>query len=67
MSLYQSQFEALANHTVGISDSFLLNCFVFCLKPTIRRELLLARPKDMQEVVWLAQMHEDKFNDQFKT
>ena len=51
VALYQSQFEALVNRTEGLSDVFLLSCFISGLKPAIKRELQLARPKDMIEAI----------------
>ena len=36
LASYQSQFEALSNRTVGLSESFLLSCFISGLDPANR-------------------------------
>lgn len=60
---YQSQFKALSNRTVGLSESFLMSCFISGIILAIPRYVQIAKHKDMMDVIWLAIMYEDKLND----
>ncbi|KAJ4965781.1 hypothetical protein NE237_017630 [Protea cynaroides] len=60
---YQSQFEALANHTTNISSSFLISCFISGLRPDIRSEVLAFRPATMSQTIALARLQEAKIGE----
>ena len=44
---YQDEFESLSTRTVGLSDKFLLSCFISGLKPYLKREVQISRPDNM--------------------
>ena len=64
---YQSEFEMLSNRIQGLPDSFLISCFISGLKPALRRDVQISRPKSMMDAIWLARMYEDKWNDRNNT
>ena len=61
---YQEVFEELFNKVDGLSESFLLSCFVSGLKPRIQQEVASFQPKSLTKAMALAKIQEQKF--QFK-
>ncbi|KAJ0036051.1 hypothetical protein Pint_24659 [Pistacia integerrima] len=55
---YRKRFEALSNRVVGLSDDFLLHCFVSGLKDEIRYMFKLLRPNSLIEAIGLARTQE---------
>ena len=64
VATYLSQFETLANRTIGLPNSFLLSCFVSGLIPEIRCEVQVAQPLTLTHAADLARLHEEKLADQ---
>lgn len=60
---YQSRFEALANQTTGVPESFLQSCFESGLRNDIRREVRALQPHSLMQAVNLAKLMEDKLQD----
>ncbi|GAU23300.1 hypothetical protein TSUD_237540 [Trifolium subterraneum] len=60
---YQSHFETLANRIVGLPPPFYLSCFIYGLKPAIRREVQAFQPLSLTQAVHLAKLKEEKFAD----
>ena len=57
---YQEQFEALFERVSGFSPTFLLNCFLSELKPSIRYEVESLQPTSLTMAFRLAQLQERK-------
>ena len=64
VTAYLSQFETLANRTIGLPNSFLLSCFISGLIPEIRREVQVSQPLTLTHVAALAHLYEEKLADQ---
>ena len=58
---YQEVFEELFNKVDGLSESFLLSCFVSGLKPRIQQEVASFQPKSLTKAMALAKIQEQKF------
>nr|KYP68937.1 Retrotransposon-derived protein PEG10 [Cajanus cajan] len=63
VSAFLTEFEAVANRVTGLSPQFLLSCFIFGLKPEIRREVIAQQPPSLTHAVGLARLHEEKLQD----
>lgn len=63
---YLTEFERLANRTVGLAPPFLLSCFISGLNPDLRREVQAFQPMSLPQVVALAKLQEDKLQDRRK-
>ncbi|XP_075515833.1 uncharacterized protein LOC142550640 [Primulina tabacum] len=60
---YQHQFEQLTNNILDIPEHVLISCFVFGLRPEIRKETQVYRPRSLIQAMSLAKLYEDKFSD----
>lgn len=60
---YQTAFESLANRISGLPNHFFLSCFIYGLKPAIRREVQAFQPISLSYAISLARLQEDKLND----
>ena len=63
MTQYLSEFEELANRTIGLPPPFLLSCFVSGLTPEIRREVQALQPLTLVQAAVLARLQEEKLLD----
>lgn len=63
VSEYLTEFERLANRTMGLPPSCLLSCFVSGLIPELRREVQALRPLSLPHATELARLQEDKLLD----
>ncbi|XP_061353332.1 uncharacterized protein LOC133298114 [Gastrolobium bilobum] len=59
---YQEAFETLSNKVHGLSESFLLSCFVSGLKPIIQQEVASFQPSSMTRAISLAKIQEAKLS-----
>ncbi|KAJ0077255.1 hypothetical protein Patl1_35397 [Pistacia atlantica] len=58
VAAYQKRFEALSNRVGGLTDEFLLHCFVSGLKDEIRYMLKLQQPTSLKEAIGLTRTQE---------
>lgn len=56
VSEYLTDFERLANRTIGLPPSCLLNCFVSGLTPELRREVQALRPLSLPQATELMRL-----------
>lgn len=63
ISEYLTEFERLANRTLGLPPSCLLSCFVLGLIPKLCREVQALRPLSLPHATELARLQEDKLLD----
>ncbi|KAA8550859.1 hypothetical protein F0562_002543 [Nyssa sinensis] len=56
---YQEKFEELANKTNGLSEEFLVSCFVSGLKDEIKAGVQMFRPKNVFQAMGLARLQEE--------
>ena len=63
---YLTEFERLANRTVGLAPPYILSCFISGLHPELRREVQALQPVSLPQVVALAKLQEDKILDRRK-
>ena len=63
VSEYLTDFERLANRTLGLPPSCLLSCFVSGLIPELRREVQALRPMSLPHATELVRLQEDKLLD----
>lgn len=63
VSEYLTEFERLANRTIGLPPSCLLSYFVSGLILELRREVQVLRPLSLPQVTELARLQEDKMLD----
>lgn len=63
MARFHAEFEELFNQVEGIPESMLIIFFVWGLKMQIRRELLLAPPKNLTDAMSKAQLFEERNNE----
>ncbi|KAK4265564.1 hypothetical protein QN277_026598 [Acacia crassicarpa] len=63
VSIYVTEYEALANRTTDLPTPFLLHNFVSGLQPHIRREVQALRPTTIIEAQGLAKLQEEKLAD----
>ena len=63
VSEYLTEFERLANRTLGLPPSCLLSCFISGLIPELRREVQALRPLSLPHATELARLQEDKLLD----
>ncbi|GJS47937.1 retrotransposon-related protein [Tanacetum coccineum] len=61
---YQSEFEKLMNRVTDISENLLISFYISGLKPTIQRELLIAKPTTLGDAFSLARITEARLEDQ---
>ena len=57
---YPEAFEQLSNKVDGLSEIFLLSCFISSLKPHIQHEVALFQPTSLTKVMALAKIQEQK-------
>lgn len=57
---YQAEFMRLSHHVQGLSEEFLVSCFVSGLKDLVKYELMSKNPKTIIEAMRLARIEEDK-------
>ena len=57
---YQEEFEQLSNKVDGLSESFLLSCFISSLKPYIQHEVTSFQPTTLTKAMALAKIREQK-------
>ncbi|XP_061341120.1 uncharacterized protein LOC133287507 [Gastrolobium bilobum] len=57
---YQEQFEHLSNQVDGLSESFLVSCFISGLKKDIQHDVSAFRPSSLSHAMSLAKIHESK-------
>ena len=60
---YRAAFEELMTQISGVPDALFLNFFVWGLKLSIRRELLLMAPTDLADAMAKAQLFEDRHEE----
>nr|GMD42520.1 60S ribosomal protein L17-2 [Ipomoea batatas] len=60
---FQAAFEKLLNKVTRVSESQLISYAIGGLKPHIRRELLLAKPRSILAAFELAKAHEARYNE----
>ena len=63
VATYLSEFEDLANHIVGLSAPFLLNCSVSGLTSEICHEIQAHQPLTLSQATGLACLQEEKLQD----
>lgn len=63
VSEYLTEFERLANRTLGLPPSCMLSCFVSGLIPKLRRKVQALRPLSLPQATELARLQEDKMMD----
>ncbi|KAH1265436.1 hypothetical protein GmHk_01G001138 [Glycine max] len=63
VTVYLSEFEALANRVIGLLAPFVLSCFISGLSPAIRREVQVMQPQSLTHIVSFARLHEEKLWD----
>lgn len=59
-SEYQSEFMKLSHHVDGLSEEFLVICFISGLKKELRYELLMKAPPTVAVAIRLAKLEEKK-------
>ena len=59
---YQEAFEHLSNKADGLSESFLLSCFIFGLKHEIQHEVAAFQPRSLTNAMALAKIQEQKLH-----
>ena len=59
---YQEEFENLSNKVDGLSESFLLSCFISGLKPNIQHEVASFQPTCLTRAMALAKVQEQKLS-----
>ncbi|GJS55833.1 hypothetical protein Tco_0629195 [Tanacetum coccineum] len=64
---YESEFVILANRVTRISESLLTSFYISGLKLTLQIDLLRAKPTTLGEAFALAQITEDRFEDERAT
>ncbi|XP_061348530.1 uncharacterized protein LOC133293925 [Gastrolobium bilobum] len=57
---YQEQFETISNQVDGLSESFLVSCFISGLKPEILHDVSSFRPTSLTHAMSLAKIQESK-------
>lgn len=57
---YQEQFKGLANRTKGLSESFMVSCFVAELKEEVWLGVQMFRPSSLSAATNLASLQEEK-------
>ena len=57
---YQEKFDNLSNKVDGLSESLLLSCFVYGLKPNIQHEVASFQPTSLTKAMALAKVQEQK-------
>lgn len=57
---YVMEFMRLSHYVHGLSEEFLIECFISGLKDSIKYELMAKQPKDIIEAMRLAQLEEDR-------
>ncbi|RWR72918.1 retrotransposon-related protein [Cinnamomum micranthum f. kanehirae] len=57
---YQTQFEALANRTENLNESFMISCFVGGLKEDMKLNAQMFRPTSLSAAIGLARLQEEK-------
>nr|GMC60945.1 Transposon Ty3-G Gag-Pol polyprotein [Ipomoea batatas] len=60
---FQAAFEKLLNRVIGVTETQLVSYVIGGLKPHVRRELLLARPRTVLAAFELAKAHEARYNE----
>nr|GMD82510.1 Transposon Ty3-G Gag-Pol polyprotein [Ipomoea batatas]GME15449.1 Transposon Ty3-G Gag-Pol polyprotein [Ipomoea batatas]GME19231.1 Transposon Ty3-G Gag-Pol polyprotein [Ipomoea batatas] len=60
---FQAAFEKLLNRVTGVTETQLVSYVLGGLKPHVRRELLLARPRTVLAAFELAKAHEARNNE----
>ena len=63
VSDYLTDFERLANRTIGLPPSCLLSCFISGLSPELRREVQALRPLSLPQATEHARLQKDKLLD----
>lgn len=63
VSQYRAEFETLMPHITGVAKPMFLNLIIWGLKLEIRRELLMACPANVVDVMAKAQLFEDRNDD----
>ena len=53
---YQEEFKSLSNKVDGLSESFLLSCFISGLNPTIQHEVASFQPTTLTKAMTLAKV-----------
>ena len=56
LELYTTQFEKLSNRVRGLSDSYMLSCFLGRLKEEIRMGVRMLNPQNLVVAYWLKRM-----------
>ncbi|GJZ53954.1 ty3-gypsy retrotransposon protein, partial [Tanacetum coccineum] len=64
---YQGEFEKLMNRVMDISENLLISFYISGLKPTIQRELLIAKPTTLGDAFSLACITKARLEDQAPT
>ncbi|GJV31266.1 ty3-gypsy retrotransposon protein [Tanacetum coccineum] len=60
---YQSEFEKLMNHVTNVSEGLLISFYIFGLKPSIQRELLVSKPASLGGAFSLARVTKARLKD----
>lgn len=60
MNEYLTEFECLANRTIGLSPTAYLSCFISGLYPELRREVQALQPLSLPHAIALAKLQEEK-------
>lgn len=57
---YQTRFESLANSTMGLTEPFMVSCFLNGLKEDIRLSVKMFKPSTLVVAFGLARIQEEK-------
>jgi len=61
VSDYHLKFFSLANHSAGLPDEAILNCFLSGLNVDIKRDVMVLSPPNLLRAVALARLYEEKY------
>jgi hypothetical protein len=59
---YQTEFEKLATQVSGLSEPFLISCFISGLKEDLRLNVKMFRPTSLTSTIGLARLQEERQN-----
>ncbi|KAH1090916.1 hypothetical protein J1N35_018173 [Gossypium stocksii] len=58
---YRARFEAITNRTMFLPPLFLVHCFISGLRPDLKTAVLIHKPTELEDIIGLAQLHEQRF------
>ena len=62
MADYYASFTELANHSYGLDDYVLLDCFISGLIPELKCEVISQAPRSILQAMSFAKLFEEKFH-----